>query len=401
MQPTILTIPSRLKRKLETDTANSRIFGTWSPERRTATVTSIRKPGDEPETNARLLLAKTDAGTETSDTGDLPFRLSANGRFTDATGTPVEIRAYDEGEYFNRTPFDGGVMSFLAKERILLIGCGSCGGQLALELAKSGVGTMIFADPDVLEVHNVMRHVLGTAHIGQPKTLAMKAMLKEHVPSCNCISLPVDLFQKERALLAETMDTYKPTRILAATDSPGIQRLCQLAAMIYKIPFLSVGCSSNAVEGGIFLWGPEDAEKHQHACYACINPGTPEHTDDFDYSTDAPGSYGGEPALGLFVQHITTIAAIVQLQMILKDCPTCTKLGDSGKKMYGKCGGRYIRVAGPYLQPVEGCITAPAPWSATWMRVLPDKSCYICGEGIDKRQILFPPGPRAEHFDSL
>jgi len=400
MKKTIVTIPAHLKNELATLPAGSQVFGTWSPTSQTATVTCLRRPGEAVETTSRHLLATT-GGKTCPPPCDLPFKISSDGTFTTKSGDPVEIHTYEENEYFNRTPFNNDVMSFLAKERILLIGCGSGGGQLALELAKSGIGTLILADPDLLEVHNVMRHVLGTAYIGQPKTVAMKALIGEHVPACTCVSLPEDLFKNERKRLAEVMETYKPTRIIAATDSPGIQRLCQLTAIIYKIPFMSVGCSSNAIEGGIFLWGPEDGEVHRHACYACINPGSPAHTGNFDYSTDTPGSYGGEPALGLFVQHINTIAAIIQLQMILKDCPVETKLGTSGKEKYDDLGCRYIRVAGPYLQPANGFITAPAPWSATWMRVLPNQKCCICGEGVDQREVLFPPASRPLQFEEL
>ena len=401
MKQTIVTIPAHLKKELETLPAGSRIFGTWSPSSRTATVTSICRPGETVETTSRHLLALFGDNNEQSSIDNLPFKVSRNGIFTTQSGEAVEIRTYDEDEYFNRTPFNKDVMSFLANERILLVGCGSGGGQLALELAKSGIGMLILADPDLLEVHNVMRHVLGTAFIGQPKTVAVKALIGEHVPSCTCISIPEDLFQGERTRLAEVMETYKPTRILAATDSPGVQRLCQLTAILYKLPFMSVGCSSNAIEGGIFLWGPEGEGEHQHACYACINPGTPAHTGNFDYSTDTPGSYGGEPALGLFVQHINTIAAIVQLQVILKDCPTETQLGTSGKEMYEELGGRYIRIAGPYLQPVKGFITAPSPWSVTWMRVLPKKECFICGDDIDRQSVLFPPASQPTQFEAL
>ena len=401
MKLTIVIIPAHLKNELENLPAGSRIYGTWSPSSQTATVTSICRPGETVETTSRHILAMIDGNEELSSARNLPFKLSKDGVFTTHSGSPVEVHTYEESEYFNRTPFNKEVMSYLSKERILLVGCGSGGGHLALELAKSGIGTLILADPDLLEVHNVMRHVLGTAFIGQPKTMAMKALIGEHVPSCSCISIPEDLFQGERTRLAEVMETYKPTRILAATDSPGIQRLCQLAAIIYKLPFMSVGCSSNAIEGGIFLWEPESEREHQHACYACINPGTPAHTGNFDYSTDTPGSYGGEPALGLFVQHINTIAAIVQLQMILKDCPVKTNLGTTGKEKFETLGGRYIRVAGPYLQPVKGFITAPSPWSVTWMRVLPNKECFICGDDIDRQDVLFPPAPQPAQFVAL
>ena len=44
---------------------------------------------------------------------------------------------------------------------VLIAGCGSGGGQVALQLVMSGVRRFILLDMDVLEIENVIRHVCG------------------------------------------------------------------------------------------------------------------------------------------------------------------------------------------------------------------------------------------------
>ena len=43
--------------------------------------------------------------------------------------------------------------------RVLIVGCGSGGGQVAQHLAMSGMRKFVLVDRDELEVENVIRHV--------------------------------------------------------------------------------------------------------------------------------------------------------------------------------------------------------------------------------------------------
>src|SRR5262245_24840289 len=61
------------------------------------------------------------------------------------------------------TLFDVGV---LGEARVLVAGCGSGGGQVALQLAMTGIGKFTLFDRDVLEAENVIRHVCGRRYIG-------------------------------------------------------------------------------------------------------------------------------------------------------------------------------------------------------------------------------------------
>jgi molybdopterin-synthase adenylyltransferase len=62
----------------------------------------------------------------------------------------------------------------LANKKVLIIGLGSFGSHIAVELAKAGVGMFTLVDFDRIELSNVTRHVCGVNELGRLKTYAMK-----------------------------------------------------------------------------------------------------------------------------------------------------------------------------------------------------------------------------------
>jgi molybdopterin-synthase adenylyltransferase len=58
----------------------------------------------------------------------------------------------------------------LLKARVLLIGLGGLGSPVAMYLAAAGVGTLVVADFDAVDLSNLQRQILHTSeHIGMPK----------------------------------------------------------------------------------------------------------------------------------------------------------------------------------------------------------------------------------------
>lgn len=390
MRPKIM-VSTALKDEMSNLPRGTLVLGVWSPSELKATITKFVKPDSEEGLISRCVLAV--VGVE----GDIntPFRVSPNGIVTTSEGKPVEVRTYNEGDFYKRTPFNAELMAVLAKERVLVIGCGSVGAAMSLELAKNGIGQLILADMDNLEIHNSMRHVLGAGYVGLPKTVALKGVIEEHVPMCNCVSIPEDILAGNRELLRKTIEAYRPTRILAVTDVYHIQNLCQLAAIHYAIPYMAVSCGTNAVEGEVFLWEPGQAlgwkeGRPKRGCYFCahgLSVGG-HRSSTFDYSSDSPGSYGGEPALGAFISRINATATTIMLSWMLKNHDS--KLSQLMAENYERLGLQYIRIGGPYLQPEEGFITAKAPWGVEWMRTKKIDECPICGDDVDTEKILFP-----------
>jgi molybdopterin/thiamine biosynthesis adenylyltransferase len=73
------------------------------------------------------------------DNGEMPARYQRNAR---------TLRPADQAR--------------LARARVALIGCGGLGGYVLEFMARSGVGTILACDPDVIEIHNANRQLLAT-----------------------------------------------------------------------------------------------------------------------------------------------------------------------------------------------------------------------------------------------
>jgi len=370
------------------------VLGTISPEFEVATVSDVAGPGSAAD-RARTVLAV--IGTDLT---DLPFCIEQNGELTwrDQDGRPVDIQRHSTADFFKRTPFNPKVLDHLQSKTVLMIGLGSVGAMMGVELAKTGVGKLIAVDKDVLEIHNSMRHVLGSEYIGWPKPAAFAHYLREQVPSAECKSVFGDVFAGDRSALHRLIEETRPTHILATTDSLHAQYLSQLTALHYQIPMMAVACDSNAVEGEIFFWEPGQAEQWQpgrpkRGCYACMRDPdelTIERSGHFDYSNDDPDSYGGEPALGTFINRINNITSIFMTAWLLRDVPKRGKLASILDKPYDGRGLQYVRLGGPYPFKAENQVTAKNPWGVEWYRVLKRDECPFCGKNADVESALFP-----------
>lgn len=66
----------------------------------------------------------------------------------------------------------------LEEARVLLVGCGALGGVIAQELTRSGIGTLVLVDRDVVEITNLPRQVLFTDRHASDATLKVEAALE-------------------------------------------------------------------------------------------------------------------------------------------------------------------------------------------------------------------------------
>lgn len=74
--------------------------------------------------------------------------------------------------------------------RVLVVGAGGLGSPAAYYLASAGVGTLVLADGDVVDLTNLQRQILHrTAAIGEPKALSGQRTLAEINPECKVIPL--------------------------------------------------------------------------------------------------------------------------------------------------------------------------------------------------------------------
>jgi len=122
------------------------------------------------------------------------------------------------------------IQRHLGKFRVGIAGAGGLGSNCAVALARSGVGTLVIADFDIIEEFNLSRQYYFTDQVGMIKTVALKENLartnpdvfviihqkkldKENIPvifsGCDVI---VEAFDKAdmKEMLIETVQTYMP-----------------------------------------------------------------------------------------------------------------------------------------------------------------------------------------------
>ena len=92
---------------------------------------------------------------------------------------PLMLQRHDK-EYL--MPRGGANLSELQEKRIALIGCGSVGGFIALELSRVGILKQMLIDHENLAPENTFRHVLGKDAWGTPKVQALKMEIERKIP---------------------------------------------------------------------------------------------------------------------------------------------------------------------------------------------------------------------------
>ena len=79
----------------------------------------------------------------------------------------------------------------LENAHVAIAGLGGLGSNIALMLARSGVGHLLLVDFDVVDVTNLNRQAYGISQVGKEKTQALKELLCEINPyleyECKCV----------------------------------------------------------------------------------------------------------------------------------------------------------------------------------------------------------------------
>ncbi len=152
-------------------------------------------------------------------------------------------------------------VDILSTKRVMIIGLGSFGSQIAIELAKAGVGEFALFDFDRVELHNLARHTCTIKDLGRLKTDA----IKDAVIGKNKLA-KVDLFPINITDHKELMDEQvaKADLIICATDNnPSRFYLTQCLMKYNKVALF--GRAVTRAEGG-------DVFRHHPGgpCYNCL-----------------------------------------------------------------------------------------------------------------------------------
>lgn len=126
----------------------------------------------------------------------------------------------------NRTA--GQVPKQLRDAHVAVMGCGALGGQLAVQLAQSGVGKLTLVDNETLDWRNVGRHVLNGSSVGLAKAHELMLAIQRSFPEMKLKALG----QRWDELPVEDLEELNTADLwVAATgDAASNQHLDQLIA---------------------------------------------------------------------------------------------------------------------------------------------------------------------------
>lgn len=88
------------------------------------------------------------------------------------------------------------IKNHLKKFRVGIAGAGGLGSNCAAALARTGVGTLVIADFDSVELSNLSRQYYFTDQVGMMKTTALKENLSRIRPEVNVVIHEVKLDKK-------------------------------------------------------------------------------------------------------------------------------------------------------------------------------------------------------------
>jgi molybdopterin/thiamine biosynthesis adenylyltransferase len=153
--------------------------------------------------------------------------------------------------------FDVGALS---STRVLIAGCGSGGGNVALQLAMSGLVHFILVDKDILEPENVIRHVCGIRHLGMPKVDAVADLLLDRNPRIEIAKHSIDVMDDEFEDLVRGADVV----VLATDNEPSRWRINELCVRT-ATPFCVARVFTRGIGGEVFSYRPGEG-----GCLACL-----------------------------------------------------------------------------------------------------------------------------------
>ena len=152
----------------------------------------------------------------------------------------------------------------MGKKCAVILGCGSVGSLVAMELARSGVGHFVLVDADTLEYHNLCRHQCGLEDVGDLKVNALKRKLLNINPSVDVRTFGGIIQNIPKSILDE-MCVPKETIFVGCADNRTADVYANKIAVYFDAAFLSIGFWERAYAGEIFYHIPGKGMP----CYHC------------------------------------------------------------------------------------------------------------------------------------
>ena len=147
--------------------------------------------------------------------------------------------------------------------RALVLGAGGLGSPAALYLASAGIGTLVLADGDTVDLTNLQRQILHrTAAVGRPKALSGQATLAEINPDCAVVPL-----QERLAGVRLDEEVAAADVVLDCSDNFVTRHAVNRACVTHRKPLVSGAAIRFDGQVAVF-----DTRRADAPCYHCLFP---------------------------------------------------------------------------------------------------------------------------------
>lgn len=149
----------------------------------------------------------------------------------------------------------------LLDSRVLIVGMGGLGSPAALYLAGAGVGRLVLADDDHVDLSNLQRQIIhGTADLDRPKTASAADRLSALNPD-------IQIQQLDQRLLGEQLHeaVAQVDLVLDCTDNFATRQAVNRACVALRRPLVSG--AAIRLQGQVTVFDPREQDS---PCYQCL-----------------------------------------------------------------------------------------------------------------------------------
>jgi adenylyltransferase/sulfurtransferase len=148
--------------------------------------------------------------------------------------------------------------------RVLVLGLGGLGSPVAMYLAAAGVGKLLLADGDEVELSNLQRQIAhGQADIGLNKAVSAAATVAALNPDVTVEVIPQQMTEADLTPLVCDVDL-----VVDATDNYAARFALNRACIAAAVPLVSA--AAVRTEGQLSVFDPHRGGP----CYRCLYPDT-------------------------------------------------------------------------------------------------------------------------------
>lgn len=238
--------------------------------------------------------------------------------------------------------------SIMRGKEVIILGCGSVGSLVALQLAKSGVGKFLLVDNDIIEYHNLCRHQCGITDVGKYKTDALKERILNINPTAE-VSIETATVEMVRKEVFDTHCIEGESIIIGCADNRSADVYANSIAVMYHVPFVSIGFWERAFAGEIFYYLPDQGMP----CYKCAlgdggDLSRRENSNRRIYTNEEDlAKVNFEPGISADIDFVTVIGIKIILDILNLNSPSyTTRLLDTLQQYTLVCNTNKTEVGG-------------------------------------------------------